>query len=181
MHGEVTRHVRGSVLDLRAWAHVSRADAAPTRDSARWVEMTAYSIRSAWLRWRPGRRLSRSPAAGSTSASPDLFVLHRTGQGSTLTLLVNDGGTIRCNGGKPKSLSDPLLLDARDLAKDLDGDATDNLRFTRPAKVFTYRVQLQDGTMTFSDMAATNRKHPELARAVLFAAQAAQGPCGLTG
>ena len=32
--------------------------------------------------------------------SPDLFLLTRTGQGATLTLLVNDGGTIRCNGGK---------------------------------------------------------------------------------
>ena len=37
---------------------------------------------------------------GLNVASPDLFVLTRTGQGGKLTLLVNDGGTVRCNGGK---------------------------------------------------------------------------------
>jgi hypothetical protein len=144
-------------------------------------EMTAYWIRIGLAALAAGAACVSIAGCGLDMASPDLFVLHRTGQGSTLTLLVNDSGTIRCNGSKPKSLSDPLLLDARDLAKDLDGDVTDNLMFTRPAKVFTYRVQLQDGALTFSDVAATNRKHPELARAVLFAAQAAQGPCGLTG
>ena len=119
---------------------------------------------------------------GLDVTSPDLFVLHRTGQGQTLTLLVNDSGTIRCNRGKAKSMSDPLLLNARDLAKDLDQDVKGNRRFAQPAKVFSYRVQLQDGTLAFSDAAAArNRKYPELARAELFAAQAAQGPCGLSG
>lgn len=120
---------------------------------------------------------------GLDVASPDLFVLHRSGQGQTLTLLVNDSGTIRCNGAKAKPLSDPLLLDARDLAKDLDQDVKDNRRFAKPAKVFTYRVELQDGTLTFSDAAAAanHSKYPELSRAELFAAQAAQGPCGLSG
>jgi hypothetical protein len=144
-------------------------------------EMTAYWIRIGLAALAAGAACASIAGCGLDMASPDLFVLHRTGQGSRLTLLVNDSGTVRCNGSKPKSLSDPLLLDARDLAKDLDGDVTDNLKFTRPAKVFTYRVQLQDGTLAFSDVAATNRKHPELARAVLFAAEAAQGPCGLTG
>ncbi|HYZ80523.1 MAG TPA: hypothetical protein VE571_04605, partial [Solirubrobacteraceae bacterium] len=51
--------------------------------------------------------------------SADLFVLTRTGQGSTLTLLVNDGGTIRCNGGKAKPVSNTTLISARDLADSL--------------------------------------------------------------
>jgi hypothetical protein len=118
---------------------------------------------------------------GLNVASPDLFVLHRTGQGKPLTLLVNDGGTIRCNGGKSKSLSDPLLLDARDLAADLDTDAKNRLRFASAPNVFSYQVTLQDGTIAFSDTAARNRSHPELGRAELFAVQAAQGPCGLSG
>jgi hypothetical protein len=45
--------------------------------------------------------------------------------------------------------------------------------------VFRYRITLQDGTVAFSDTAA--RSHPELARAELFAVQAAQGACGLSG
>ena len=42
--------------------------------------------------------------------SPDDFLLTRTGQGKTLTLLVNDSGTIRCNGSKPRPISDALLI-----------------------------------------------------------------------
>jgi hypothetical protein len=121
---------------------------------------------------------------GLDVSSPDLFVLHRTGQGKPLTLLVNDSGTVRCNGGKAKSLPDPLLLDARDLATDLDQDTKDKMHFA-PARtsVFAYTVTLQDGTISFSDTAARSlaRTHPELARAELFAVQTAQGPCGLAG
>ena len=51
---------------------------------------------------------------------PDLFLLTRTGEGKTLTMLVNDSGTISCNGGKMKMLADPLLIQARDLAQNLD-------------------------------------------------------------
>ncbi len=117
---------------------------------------------------------------GLNVASPDLFVLHRAGQGQALTLLVNDSGTIRCNGSKAKPLPDPLLLDARDLATDLDKDAKAGLHLP-PARnsAFFYTVKLQDGTITFSDTGA--RTHPELARAEQFALQAAQGPCGLPG
>ena len=118
---------------------------------------------------------------GLNVQSPDLFTLSRTGQGQPLTLLVNDSGTIRCDGGKTKSLPDPLLLDARDLADDLNKDAQSKLHIppAAPDSVFRYRITLQEGTVSFSDTAARTR--PELARAELFAAQAAQGPCGLSG
>ena len=146
------------------------------------VEMTSYWIRICMAALATGAACVSIAGCGLDVASPDLFVLHRTGQGQTLKLLVNDSGTIRCNGGKARPISDPLLLEARDLAKDLDQDVQDNRRFPQPAKVFTYRVTLQDGTLSFSDAAAAgNPKYPELARAELFAAQAAQGPCGLTG
>ena len=120
-------------------------------------------------------------ACGLNVQSPDLFTLSRTGQGKPLKLLVNDSGTIRCDGGKTKSLPDPLLLDARDIADDLNKDAEDKLHVAPPApgSVFSYKITLQQGTVSFSDTAA--RSHPELARAELFAVQAAQGPCGLSG
>jgi hypothetical protein len=111
---------------------------------------------------------------------PDLFLLTRTGQGMPLTLLVNDGGTIRCNGGKAKSLSDPLLIQARDLASDLDSDAKKSLNIPRAADtVAMYRIRLQDGTISFPDTAAA--RHKELADAELFAVTAAQKACGLPG
>jgi hypothetical protein len=104
----------------------------------------------------------------------------RTGEGRTLTLLLNDGGTIRCNGDRARTLADPLLLRARDLATSLDDDAKRGLRIPAPANsAFQYTVRLQDGTISFPDTAAA--KHSELAQAELFAVQAAQQACGLSG
>jgi hypothetical protein len=111
--------------------------------------------------------------------SADLLLLTRTGAGRKLTLLVNDSGTIRCDGGAAKTLSDPLLLDARQLASDLGADVQHKLKPGGRAGVYTFTVRLQQGTLTFPDTAAAH--HSELARAELFALQAAQGPCGLPG
>jgi hypothetical protein len=112
--------------------------------------------------------------------SADLFLLTRSGQGKQLTLLVNDSGTIRCNGGKVRPLSDPLLLQARDLASTLDADVVSKLRFATSANsVFTYAVRLPDGTLRFPDTAGAH--HTEIAQAEQFALQAAQQACGLSG
>jgi hypothetical protein len=119
-------------------------------------------------------------SCGLQVSSPDLFVLQRTGQGRPLRLLVNDGGTIRCNGGPKKAISDQLLIQARDLATNLDKDAKANLRVAASANgVYFYSIKLQDGTISFGDTAAA--KHQELAQAELFAVRAATGPCGLRG
>jgi hypothetical protein len=126
-----------------------------------------------------GALLMALAGCGQNVRSPDLFLLTRTGQGKALTLLVNDGGTIRCNGGAPKQLSDQLLLQARDLASSLDKDAKAKLQIASTAlgSVNFYTVKLQDGKITFPDTAA--RSHQELAQAELFALQAEHGPCGL--
>jgi hypothetical protein len=111
---------------------------------------------------------------------PDLFLLTRTGQGTTLTLLVNDSGTIRCNGGKARMISSERLIQARDLADNLTPDAQANLDLPpRADSVFSYRIRMQPGTLHFSDRDTLH--HPELAQAELFAAQAAQSVCGLSG
>jgi hypothetical protein len=119
---------------------------------------------------------------GLNVQSPDLFLLTRTGQGHKLTLLVNDGGTIRCNGAAAKSLPDPLLLQARDLAGGLGGDAQDNLRLPSASNsVFRYTIRLEQGTISFPDTAAASGRYPRLAQAEQFAVQAAQQGCGLSG
>ena len=119
---------------------------------------------------------------GLNVQSPDLFVLTRAGGGHKLTLLVNDGGTIRCNGQRARKLSDPLLLQARDLASGLGGDAQQGLRI-RSARnsVFRYTIRLQQGTISFPDTAAAGGRYPRLAQAELFAVRAAQQACGLSG
>jgi hypothetical protein len=110
----------------------------------------------------------------------DLFLLTRTGQGSKLTMLVNDSGTIRCNGGKQKMLSSALLIRARVLANTLGNDAKNHLDLPAgPGTVFAYTIKLQQGTIRFSDRDTLH--HRALAQMELFAAQAAQQACGLTG
>jgi hypothetical protein len=118
---------------------------------------------------------------GLNIQAPDLFVLTRTGQGSKLTLLVNDSGTIRCNGGRPRPLSDPLLLQARDLASGLGGDAQHHLRIpSSPDSVYRYRLRLAQGTISFPDTAAASGRFPRLAQVELFALRAAHQACGLS-
>jgi hypothetical protein len=115
-------------------------------------------------------------ACGLNVASPDLFVLTRTGQGSTLTLLVNDGGTVKCNGAAARALPDPQLLQARDLAASLDTDVKSHLNLAAgPRSVYRFSVKLQDGTLTFPDTAAA--AHKEFAQAELFALQVSETTC----
>jgi hypothetical protein len=110
--------------------------------------------------------------------SPDLFQVTRSGSGQKLSLLVNDAGTISCNGSKPRSLPDPMLLQARDLSSSLNADVKAGRRFRASAKsVFSYTVKVQNGTMSFPDTAALARK--ELSQLELFVVQAAANPCGL--
>jgi hypothetical protein len=112
--------------------------------------------------------------------SADLFLLTRTGQKGKLTLLVNDGGTIRCNGAKAKAISNNGLITARDLAENLVTDAQNHLTIPKaPGSVYYYTIKLQEGTVSFPDRAAATRK--VLAQAELFATQAAQQDCRLTG
>src|SRR5947209_18748254 len=85
---------------------------------------------------------------GLNVQSADLFLLTRTGQGQKLTLLVNDAGTIRCDGGRARTLPDPLLLQARDLASGLGGDAQQSLRLRSSRhSVYPYTIRLQQGTI----------------------------------
>ena len=114
--------------------------------------------------------------------APDLFLLTRTGQGGKLTLLINDSGTISCDGQRPQRLADPLLLRARDLASALGGDAQEKLRIPAPPNsVFQYRIRLKQGMIEFPDTAAAGGRYPRLAQAELFAVQTAQQACGLSG
>jgi hypothetical protein len=109
--------------------------------------------------------------------SADLFQVTRSGPGPKVTMLVNGGGTISCNGGKPKQLSDPQLLVARDLSDSLNNDV--KLHFARNARsVFSYTVKVPKGTFTFPDTAASTRK--ELAQLELFVVQAGSNPCGIS-
>jgi hypothetical protein len=117
---------------------------------------------------------------GCGAAYPDVFLLTRSGSlpGARLTLLVNDGGTVRCNGGAERQLPARRLLDARRIAEDLSEDAQQDLTLPRPrGSLLRFRIRTEEGTVTFSDIDAARR--PELAPVVEFARTVAQDVCGL--
>jgi hypothetical protein len=141
---------------------------------------------------RPSRRRS-TPAAILASAfsvvalgscglavqSPDLFAITRTGGGRPLTMVVNDGGTVACDGHPAKTLPDRLLLVARSLVGQLDPDARKRLNPpSSPHSFHRFRVHLQVGTFSFPDTSAANR--PELAKLEQFVLQA-EPSCGVSG
>jgi hypothetical protein len=118
--------------------------------------------------------------AGCGSPPADVFVVNRTGSGANarLTLLVQDDGYIVCNGGKPRSISNAQLLDARRLARDLTPQAQLHVELPPgPRSVLSYRVRLQAGTIAFSD---TSKPLPgAFARLTAFTADVSESVCGI--
>ena len=93
---------------------------------------------------------------GSTSA--DLFVVTRApapGGGATamppLTLVVSDAGSVICD-GRHAALPGPLLLQARQLQRDLQPIVRAGTRLAPgPRPVYTYAVRTPDGSAGFAD------------------------------
>ncbi len=74
---------------------------------------------------------------GGGIASPDIFVVQRSGTipGASLTLVVNDGGTVRCDGGPPRPISDSQLVLARGIQEELKAQASRHLVLPGEARV----------------------------------------------
>jgi hypothetical protein len=91
---------------------------------------------------------------GESVTLPDLFVVTRTGGAPrhTLTVLVNEGGSVRCDGGPTHQLSDPQLILARGIAEELDSPSAKHLSLpARPGSVFSYNVRDPEGSVRFAD------------------------------
>jgi hypothetical protein len=98
---------------------------------------------------------------GGGIVSPDLFIVQRSGNvaGASLALLVNDGGTVRCDGGPPKPISDSQLVQARGIQEELKQAASKHLSLpARSGSVLSYYLRDQDGTVRFSDNSAGQSK-----------------------
>ena len=112
--------------------------------------------------------------------APDLFLVQRSGTvpGAPLTLLVNDEGGVRCNGGPLRKLGDAQLLEARAVQEDLRGSAAKHLSLSPgPRSVLSYRVRDENGSVSFSD--DSSGQPPVFHRLALFVLQTAQRVCGL--
>lgn len=130
--------------------------------------------------------LAVAAVAGCGGPSADLYVLERSGSipGAKLTMVVGDGGTVRCNGGKQYEISSDQLIDARAIVGDLNGDEKEpgparKMVELKPGNYtnLRYNVRTEFGTVSFSD---SSRQQPpiffELAK---LTRQLAKNVCGL--
>ena len=147
------------------------------------------------MRRRRGARLRRgtAPALAAVLAlmccvcagcsgvvAADLFVVTRTGStpGSHLTLLVNEEGNVRCNGGPTRKLSDSELVTARAIQEEVQSDSSRHLVLApRPRSVFRYFLRDENGWVRFSDNSAG--QSAVLHQLQLFVITAAQKVCHL--
>ncbi len=147
----------------------------------------------------------RRPAAAALAASllviaacgtpsPDLFVVQRTGTipGARLTLRVQDGGQVLCDGREAGTMTSAQLIDAREIVRKLGGGAVDrqndrtsndgpldrNLRLPPGRKsILRYTLRAEEGTVAFSD---TSARQPAVFFAVAKLVRGlAKGVCGL--
>lgn len=118
-------------------------------------------------------------AGGCGTPSPDLFVVERSGTvpGAKLKLLVSDTSA-RCNDGPTKPLSSEQTIDARVLTDDLRELQVkkEPVPKAADAKIFTFSVRTQEGTLRYPDIAQRPDVLPRLTR---FVRRTAIDVCGL--
>jgi hypothetical protein len=117
---------------------------------------------------------------GAGIEAPDLFVVERSGTtpGARLTLLVNEEGGLRCNGGAQRKLSDPQIIQARAIQEELKELAEAHLSLpARPGSVLAYRLSDENGSVRFADNSADQPK--VLRNLALFVLQVARSVCRL--
>ncbi len=117
---------------------------------------------------------------GGGVIAPDLFIVERTGSvpGAKLTLLINEEGGLRCNGGRELKLSEPQIIQARAIQEELRAPASEHTSLpARPGSVFGYRLRDESGSVTFADNATAQPK--VFRNLALFVLQVAQQNCHL--
>ena len=132
-------------------------------------------MRHAWL---PAAAAALA-LAGCGTPSPDLFEVKRSGadRNANVTVVVNDGGSVSCNGVSHELDADRLLR-ARELVRELRPQAELNLELPKgPRSQLSYRVRTEAGTVAFSD---TSRGNPKSFLAVAaFTTDVTERLCGL--
>jgi len=118
-------------------------------------------------------------AAGCGTPPPDLFEVKRTGEdrNANVDVVVNDGGSVSCN-GKEHRLDADLLLRARQVLRDLEPQAELHLELPPgPRSQLRYTARMEAGTVTFAD---TSRGNPKSFLALAaFTKAVTEDVCGL--
>ncbi len=118
--------------------------------------------------------------AGCGGDAGDLLAVDRSGSvpGAELRVVVNDGGTVTCDDADAVRLPEDLLLEARDVERELEPAADEGLMLApEPQSVLRYEVGIPTGDIAFAD---NSRGKPEAAdRLALLVRRIAQDVCGL--
>jgi hypothetical protein len=84
----------------------------------------------------------------------DLFLVQRSGTipGAELALRITDDGRASCNRGALVDVTSEQLIDAREVARDLEPLALRGVSLgAQPGSVLRYRVVMPDGSVRFAD------------------------------
>ena len=117
--------------------------------------------------------------AGCGTPPPDLFAVQRNGKdrNANVTVVVNDGGSVSCN-GKEHPLDAAALLRARQLQRDLQPQAELHLELPPgPRSQLAYKIRMEAGTVSFSDTSRANPK--SFLQAAAFTKDVTEDVCGL--
>jgi hypothetical protein len=117
--------------------------------------------------------------AGCGTESPDLFAVERSGPDpeANLMLVVNDGGSVTCN-GEQHSLDADRLLRARELSREIAKQAELGVELPAgPRADLRYRVWMEAGTVAFSDTSRGNP--PSFFELAAFTKDVAERVCGI--
>ena len=118
-------------------------------------------------------------AASCGTPPPDLFEVERSGadRNANVDVVVNDGGSVTCN-GKEHRLDADLLLRARQILRDLEPQAELHLELPPgPQANLRYTARMEAGTVSFAD---TSRGNPKSFLALAaFTKDVTEDVCGL--
>ena len=117
--------------------------------------------------------------AGCGTPPPDLFEVKRTGEdrNANVDVVVNDGGSVTCN-GKEHPLEADLLLRARELLREISPQAELHLELPPgPRSQLRYTARMEAGTVSFSDTSKGNPK--SFLELAAFTKDVTEDVCGL--
>ena len=117
--------------------------------------------------------------AGCGTPPPDLFEVKRTGEdrNATVDVVVNDGGSVTCN-GKEHPLENDLLLRARQILRDIQPQAELHLELPPgPQPQLSYSARMEAGTVAFADTSPNNPQ--SFLQLAAFTKDVTEDVCGL--
>jgi hypothetical protein len=117
---------------------------------------------------------------GCGSEAHDLFLVQRAGTvpGAGLALRITDDGRASCNRGPLVDITSGQLIDAREIARDLEPLALRGVSLgAQPGSVLRYRVALPDGSVRFAD--SSRGQPPAFFRLAKLTRDVARSACKL--